>query len=85
MSLVRHPNPRKAIVSPGMCNMTKTADTASFARRSRKALVRTGRLFASLYGTIAEARLQKAMVEAELYRNRYLHSSKNDDDLPVVR
>ena len=34
---------------------------------------------------IAEARVQKAIIEAELYRNRYLHSSKNDDDLPIVR
>ena len=26
-----------------------------------------------------------AKIEAELYLNRYRHSSKNDDDLPVVR
>ena len=25
------------------------------------------------------------MIEAELYLNRYKHTSKNDDDLPVVR
>ena len=29
--------------------------------------------------------MQKALIEAELYRNRYKHSSKNDDDLPIVR
>jgi hypothetical protein len=34
---------------------------------------------------IAEARLHKALLEAELYRNRYTHTSKNDEDLPVVR
>jgi hypothetical protein len=25
------------------------------------------------------------MIEAELYRKRYFHTSKNDDDLPIVR
>lgn len=34
---------------------------------------------------IAEARLHKAAIEAELYRNCYKHSSKNDDDLPIAR
>jgi hypothetical protein len=34
---------------------------------------------------IAEARMHKAAIEAELYLNRYKHSSKNDDDLPIVR
>ena len=32
---------------------------------------------------ISEAQMQKALIEAELYRNRYKHSSKNDDDLPI--
>jgi hypothetical protein len=85
MSLVTHPNLRKASVSQYMSNRTKIVDTGSFTRRLRKAFARTGRLFANLYEAIAEARLQKAMIEAELYRNRYVHSSKNDDDLPVVR
>ena len=34
---------------------------------------------------VSEARLHKAETEAALYRNRYKHSSKNDDDLPIVR
>jgi hypothetical protein len=33
----------------------------------------------------AEARMHKAAIEADLYLNRYKHSSKNDDDLPIVR
>jgi hypothetical protein len=33
----------------------------------------------------ADARMQRAMIELEFYRNRYKHSSKNDDDLPIVR
>jgi hypothetical protein len=35
--------------------------------------------------TFAEVRMHRAMIEAELYRNRYIHTSKNDDDLPIVR
>jgi len=53
--------------------------------RLRKALAAAGRVLASAYETLAEARLQKAMIEAELYRNRYMHASKNDDDLPIIR
>ena len=34
---------------------------------------------------LAEQRMHRALIEAELYRNRYTHSSKNDDDLPIVR
>jgi len=32
-----------------------------------------------------EDRLLRAALEAELYRGRYKHSNKNDDDLPIVR
>jgi hypothetical protein len=28
---------------------------------------------------------QRALIEKELYRNRYRHRSKSDDDLPIVR
>ena len=28
---------------------------------------------------------QKALIEKELYGNRYRHRSKSDDDLPIVR
>jgi hypothetical protein len=34
---------------------------------------------------LAEQRMHRTLIEAELYRNRYTHSSKNDDDLPIVR
>jgi hypothetical protein len=44
-----------------------------------------GRYLVHVFDAIAEARVHRAMVEAELYKNRYLHSSKNDDDLPIVR
>ena len=59
--------------------------TPAIVSHLRKALAAAGRVLASAYETLAEARLQKAMIEAELYRNRYMHASKNDDDLPVIR
>ncbi len=34
--------------------------------------------------TFAEVRDHRAKIEAELYRNRYKHASKIDDDLPIV-
>jgi hypothetical protein len=51
----------------------------------RKVLTAFGRLCVNVFDAIVEARLHKAMIEAELYRKRYLHTSKNDDDLPIVR
>ena len=32
-----------------------------------------------------ENRMQRAAIESELYRGRYKHTNKNDDDLPIVR
>jgi hypothetical protein len=57
----------------------------TFLVRLRNALATFGRYLVHMFDAIAEARVHKAMIEAELYRNRYLHSSKNDDDLPIVR
>ena len=34
---------------------------------------------------MVEVRESRRKIEAELFRNRYHHSSKNDDDLPIVR
>ena len=38
-----------------------------------------------LRDVMAEVRESRRKIEAELFRNRYHHSSKNDDDLPIVR
>ena len=51
---------------------------------ARKATINGARLFSHAAQTVAEARMHKAAIEAELYRNRYKHWSKNDDDLPIV-
>ena len=55
------------------------------ASRLRNMFAAVGRWCVSIFDAIAEARVQKAMIEAELYLNRYKHASKNDDDLPVFR
>ena len=43
----------------------------------------------ALGGQISRARIEdrmlRAAMEVELYRGRYKHSNKNDDDLPMVR
>jgi hypothetical protein len=45
---------------------------------------RAGRLIARFATAVAEQRAHRALIEAELYLNRYAHSSKNDDDLPIT-
>ena len=81
MSLVTQLNSGRQKASPA----TPAKSTAPTFGRLRKALGTFGRYLVHVFDVIAEARVHRAMIEAELYRNRYLHSSKNDDDLPVVR
>jgi hypothetical protein len=57
---------------------------ASESRLSRM-LATFGRRCIELFEATTEARMHRAMIEAELYLKRYKHSSKNDDDLPVLR
>ncbi len=93
MSLVTYPNSNKSKSSGRASEKAsrKPATQAGFGAaptffsRLRNALAATGRLIVSVYEAIGEARLQKAILEAELYRNRYMHTSKNDDDLPIIR
>ena len=42
-------------------------------------------LLSRLHETIIEVRTQRGIIETELFRGRYRLSSKNDDDLPIVR
>jgi hypothetical protein len=55
------------------------------ALRLRDFLVSAGRWLARVFDAIADARMHRAMIEAQLYLNRCKHASKNDDDLPVLR
>jgi len=51
----------------------------------RSATARALNLFSLLRESFIEARQARARIEAELFRGRYHVSSKNDDDLPIVR
>ena len=62
--------------------MSAVSITAGFVR---KATVKSARLFMHAVHSIAEARVHRVAIEAELYLNRYRYTSKNDDDLPIVR
>jgi hypothetical protein len=53
--------------------------------RLRKTFAAVTQLFVKTFNAFAESRAHRAMIEAELYGNRYVHTSKNDDDLPVIR
>jgi hypothetical protein len=53
--------------------------------RLRKTFAAVTQLFVITFNAFAESRAHRAMIEAELYGNRYVHRSKNDDDLPVIR
>jgi hypothetical protein len=57
---------------------------ASIFRLLRLAAVKCAGLLMRAANASAEARMHRAMIEAELYRNRYRHASKNDDELPVA-
>jgi len=57
----------------------------SFKSRLHKMFAAIGRRCIDVIEAIAEARTHRAMIEAELYLKRYKHSSKNDDDLPVLQ
>ena len=88
MSLATYRNSNKSKASGRARQMDRVqagARTPTIASRLRKMFAAAGRLCVNILDAIAEARAQKAMIEAELYLNRYKHTSKNDDDLPVVR
>jgi len=51
---------------------------------ARKTAVNGVMLLVRTSNAYAEARMQRAMIEVQLYRRHYRHSSKNDDELPMV-
>ena len=50
-----------------------------------RAVAKGRTLLSQLRDSMAETRRQREILEAELFRGRYHLSSKNDDDLPIVR
>lgn len=50
-----------------------------------RAITGAASLLWRLQRSIADARAERTRVEAQLFHGRYHLSSKNDDDLPLVR
>ena len=86
MSVIAHRKNVEFSTAAGRANHAAIASAVStIVSFLRKAIGSGTRLLLHIVEVIAEARIQRAAVEAELYLNRYKHSSKNDDDLPIVR
>jgi hypothetical protein len=60
--------------------MTTKIFTTSIARLIGRGAARVRTFFEA----VAESRKQRALIETQLYRGRYKHWSKNDDDLRMV-
>jgi hypothetical protein len=86
MSVIAHKKSAEIPAAAGQTNRPAIAYPVSAIVGSLRKTVMGGiRLFMHIVEINAEARQHKAAIEAELYLNRYKHSSKNDDDLPIVR
>ena len=60
------------------------ASAHAFVRVAARLFRRIRTAFARYAAIVAEARIHKARLEAEMYRNRYRLRTKIDDDLPVI-
>ena len=86
MSVLAHrKNVEISTASDHVDRTTTAAPVVAVASFLRKAVVASVKFFVRAMRTVAEARMHRAQIEVELYCNRYKHSSKNDDDLPIVR
>ena len=86
MSVLTHRKDVELPAATGQAGRAAIASSVPAIVRFLRTAIRSGaRLLMHIAEVFAEARMQKAMIEAELYLNRYKHSSKNDDDLPVAR
>jgi hypothetical protein len=68
----------------GRITFPAPAGLGTLAGPLQRAVRGAARLFGQATQAFAEARMHRAMIEAELYHGRYRLSSKNDDDLPIV-
>ena len=50
-----------------------------------RTLAKAASLISDLQRSVTQARADRTRVETELFHGRYHLSSKNDDDLPLVR
>ena len=86
MSVIAHSKNTKISAAAGQTDRCPIASAAlTIFGFLRKAIFVTTRFVIMVAEASAEARMQRAAIEAELYLKRYKHSSKNDDDLPIVR
>ena len=86
MSVIAHRKNVEISTAAGQANRAAIASLVpAIVSFLRMAIGSGTRLLLHIVAVIAEARMQRAAIEAELYLNRYKHSSKNDDDLPIVR
>jgi hypothetical protein len=74
--LVAHLGAARRLVSRFAQRLTALARKVAAAGRT---------LIARFSRVLAEKRMHRAAIERELFRSRYKHASKNDDDLPIVR
>jgi hypothetical protein len=63
--------------------LTHMSAQAAF-RLAARVFARIRSAFAWYVRVNAEARIHKARLEAEMYRNNYRLRTKSDDDLPVI-
>jgi hypothetical protein len=85
MSLVTHDKPKVSAGAPPKSATPAGYGTASVIASLRGYQAIAGSWLANAFDAIAEARMHRAMIEAQLYLNRCKHASKNDDDLSVLR
>jgi hypothetical protein len=85
MSVIAHRKNVEISTAAGQANRAAVASAVSaIVGVLRKTIRSSTRLLMHIVDVIADARMHKAAIEAELYLNRYKHSSKNDDDLPIA-
>jgi len=85
MSVIAHRKSAEISAAAGQADRAAVASPVSATVSFLRNAIGSGiSLLMRVAEVIAEARLHKAAIEAELYQNRYRHSSKNDDDLPIV-
>jgi hypothetical protein len=85
MSVIAHRKNVEISAAAGQPDRAATASLVPAIVSFQHKAIRSGtKLLLHVVEVIAEAQIQRAAIEAELYLNRYKYSSKNDDDLPMI-
>jgi hypothetical protein len=82
MSVITHHKNAEIPAATGQADRAVIASVQAILGFLRRVIVGGAKLVVHAMQAVAEARLQRAMIEAELYLNRSKHASKNEDDLP---